>query len=139
MRTLKTKALEPHTAIAFTERHWNNWVRRATDYLIEKEIYLMITGLRGYLPFARVVVITFGKVGDEITDDEKEAVVKALKRNRSFRRLMGRAGGGQLVWENTHGSDLLIDEHGRVRLRSKKPPVFYVLVNDKKKPVEIPV
>jgi len=53
MRTLKTKALEPHTAIAFTERQWNNWVRRATDYLIEKEIYLMLTGLRGYLPFAR--------------------------------------------------------------------------------------
>jgi hypothetical protein len=140
MKTLKTKTLEPHTAIAFTERQWNNWVRKTKDYLIEKEIYLMITGLRGYLPFARVVVITFGKVGDEITDDEKEVVAEALKKNRSFRRLMEKTGGdGQLVWENTRGSDLLIDENGCVRLVSKKPPAFYVLVNDKGKPVEMPV
>jgi hypothetical protein len=140
MRALKTKALEPHTAIAFTERHWNNWVRETKDYFIEKEIYLMITGLRGYLPFARVVVITFGKVGDEITDDEKEAVAEAVKKNRSFRRLMGKAGGvGQWVWENTRGGDLLIDENGRMRLRDKNPPVFYVLVNDKEESVDIPV
>ncbi len=138
MEALKMKALEPHTAIAFSERQWNNWVRKATDYLIEKEIYLVMTGLRGHLPFARVVIITI--CGVEITDSEKEAVIEALKRNRLFRRLMEENGGAvQLAWENTRGSDLLIDEKGRVRLKSKKPPVFYVLVNDKENPVELPV
>jgi hypothetical protein len=138
MKTLKTKALEPHTAIAFTERQWKRWREVARDYLVERDISLIITGLRGYLPFARVVVITFGDV--EITDDEKEAVVEALKRNRSFRRLMERAGGvGQLVWEDTQGGDLVIGEDGRIRLIGKKPPVFYVLVNDKERAVEIPV
>jgi len=138
MKTLKTKALEPHTAIAFSERQWERWKFAARDYLVERDISLIITGLRGYLPFARVVVITFDDV--EITDDEKEAVVEALKRNRSFRRLMERAGGdGQLVWEDTQGGDLVMGEDGRIRLRGEKPPVFYVLVNDKERAVEIPV
>lgn len=138
MRTLKTKALEPHTAIVFTERQWERWKEAARDYLVERDISLIITGLRGYLPFARVVVITFDDV--EITNEEKEAVVEALRRNRSFKRLMGRAGGEvQLVWENTHGDDFVMDENGRVRLKGKKPPVFYVLVNDKERAVEIPV
>ena len=138
MRTLKTKALEPHTAIAFSERQWERWKRAVKDYLVEKDISIMITGLRGYLPFARVVVITFDDV--EITDREKEAAADALRKSRSFRRLMEKAGGeGQLVWEDTQGSDLVMGEDGRIRLRGKKPPVFYVLVNDTEKPVEIPV
>jgi len=132
------KALEPHTAIAFSERQWERWKKAAGDYLVERDISLIITGLRGYLSFARVVVITFDDV--EITNSEKEAVVEALKRNRSFRKLMERAGGVvQLVWKDTHGSDLVMDENGRVRLKGKKPPVFYVLVNDKERAVEIPV
>ncbi len=138
MRTLKTKALEPHTAIAFSERQWERWRAVARDYLVERDISLIITGLRGQLPFARIVVITFSDV--EITDSEKEAVAEALRRNRSFRRLMEKAGGfAGVVWENTHGSDLVMDEEGRIRLKGKKPPVFYVLVNDTEKPIEIPV
>ncbi len=138
MRTLKTKALEPHTAIAFSERQWERWRAVARDYLVERDISLIITGLRGYLPFARVVIITFGDV--EITDSEKEAVVEALKRNRSFRRLMERAGGfAGVVWENTYGDDFVMDENGHIRLKGKTPPVFYVMVNDTEKPVEIPV
>ncbi len=138
MRTLKTKALEPHTATAFSERQWERWRVVARDYLVEKDISIIKTGLRGQLPFARVVIITFSDV--EITDSEKEAVVEALKRNRSFRRLMERAGGDvQLVWENTYGDDFVMDENGRIRLKGKTPPVFYVVVNDTEKPVEIPV
>ena len=138
MKTLKTKALKPHTAIAFTERQWKRWREVARDYLVERDISLIITGLRGYLPFARVVIITFGDV--EITDSEKEAVVEAVKRNRSFRRLMERAGGfAGVVWENTYGDDFVMDEEGHVRLKGKTPPVFYVMVNDTEKPVEIPV
>jgi hypothetical protein len=138
MKTLKTKALEPHSAIAFSERQWKRWKSATKNYFVERDISLIITGLRGYLPFARVVIVTFGDV--EITDREKEAVADALGRNRSFRRLMASDGGNsQLVWENTHGSDLVMGEDGRIRLRGKKPPVFYVIVNDKEKPVEIPV
>jgi len=138
MKTLKTAALEPHTAITFSERQWERWKKASRDYLVERDISLIITGLRGYLSFARVVVITFGDV--EITDSEKEAVVEVLKRNRSFARLMEKAGGfAGVVWENTHGGDFVMDEKGRIRLKGKKPPVFYVLVNDTEKPVEIPV
>ena len=139
MKTLKARVLEPHTAIAFSERQWEAWKSAAKDYLVERDISIIITGLRGYLPFARVVIITFGDV--EITDKEKEAVVEALKKNRSFRRLMERAGVSdvKLVWRNTEGSDWVLDEKGHVKLRDKKPPAFYVIVNDEEKPVEIPV
>ncbi len=85
------------------------------------------------VPYARIFVFGTYEVTALIIDRERETVITALKRNRSFRRLLrllDKYQAGKLVW----AYDSEFDD-----VRDKKYPVFYVLLNNSKSPIEIPV
>jgi hypothetical protein len=70
------------------------------------------------------------EVPDLIIDSERKAVIAALKRNRSFRKLLDEYQAGKLMWAYSSEFD---------DVRKRKYPVFYVILNNSNSPIEIPV
>jgi hypothetical protein len=138
MKEIKTRVLKPSKAVAFTEKGWERWKRIAREYFIEKGIRLIRYGANEYFmcvsvidaPFARVIVITVDEV--HLTEDDKRAVVEALRESRAFVSLMKerRVPVARLMWAYSSEFD---------GVRDGKYPVFYVILNNSKFPIEIPV
>ncbi|NAZ24039.1 MAG: hypothetical protein GU346_06275 [Thermocrinis sp.] len=134
MRECKTQVLKPKAAIAFTEKGWKRWRGLA----IEKGIKLLHYGANEYFmcvpvinaPFAKVVVITVDEV--YLTEDDKRAVVEALRKSRAFMSLMKRRNipVARLMWAYSSEFD---------EVRDRKYPVFYVVLNDSNSPIEVPL
>ena len=138
MKEFKTRVLKPGAAMAFTEEGWKRWRDLARVFLIEKGIKLLHYGANEYFmcvpvinaPFAKVVVITVDEV--HLTEDDKGAVVEALRKSRAFMSLMKKrnvpmAG---LMWAYSSEFD---------EVRDRKYPVFYVMLNDSNSPIEVPL
>ena len=149
MKARKRVVLEPYDAVAFSERQWKSLLKLPTkclecwdpEYVATVrlgELKLLHHGTCEYFmcvsvinaPYARIFVFGTYEVPDLIIDREREAVIGALKRNRSFRKLLDEYRVGKLVW--AHASEF--DD-----VRDKKYPVFYVILNNLRSPIEIPV
>jgi hypothetical protein len=150
MKDLKTKVvLEPRTAIAFSERQWKNLFKLPTkcsecwdpEYVAAfhlGDVKLLHHGTCEYFvcvpvidaPYARVFVYGTYDIPDLIIDWEKKAVIEALKKNASFRRLLNKYRSGKLMWAFAS----VFDE-----VRDEKYPVFYVIINNSKASIEIPI
>jgi hypothetical protein len=140
--------LEPHTAIAFSERQWRNllklpagcsecWDPEYVANVCIGELKLLHYGACEYFmcvpvinsPYARIFVFGTYEVPDLIIDRDKAAVITALKKHRGFRRLLNKYRAGKLMWAYASEFD---------DVRKRKYPVFYVILNNSNSPVEIP-
>ena len=138
MKEFKTRVIKPNTAIAFTEEGWKRWRDLARAFLIEKGIKLLYYGANEYFmcvsvinaPFAKVIVITVDEV--HLTEDDKRAVVEALRKSRAFMSLMRKRNVpvARLMWAYSSEFD---------NVRDRKYPIFYALLNDSKSPIEVPL
>jgi hypothetical protein len=147
---IKTKAgggvmikLEPRMAIALTKKEWKELLNFPTDcahcwdpeYVFEID-RLKRTGANEYFitgavdaPYARVFVFGVYDVPDLIIDWQKRAVLNALKEHKDFCKLLNRYGIARIVWAFADMFD---------KVRDRKYPTFYVVINDSKSTIEIP-
>jgi hypothetical protein len=152
MEVVEMKApivLEPYNAIAFSERQWRSLLKLPTEcsecwdpeYVATVrfgELKLLRYGACEYFmcvpiinaPYARIFVFGTYEVPDLIIDSERKAVIAALKRNRSFRKLLDEYRAGKLMWAYSGEFDDVRDE---------RYPVFYVILNNSRSSIEIPV
>jgi hypothetical protein len=84
--------------------------------------------LRYAQPYAKVLTFGTYEKADLIVDKEKEAVLKALKRHRTFQRLLNTYGWAEIIWAYVSEFD---------KVRKRKLPTFYVVVNTSHSPVEL--
>jgi len=140
---IKVIEIEPYKAVAFTEKEWKELLKFPTDcphcwdpeYVFEVS-GLVHTGADEYFvvgdddePYAKIIV--FGvESSDLILDWAKRAALDALKRHRDFRKLLRRYGVGGIVWAFSSEFD---------DVRHLKYPTFYVIVNDSKSVIRIPL
>jgi len=141
--------LEPQTAVAFSEKQWKRlfklpnkcsecWDPEYVATVRFGELKLLHYGACEYFmcvpiinaPYARIFVFGTYEVPDLIIDREREAVITALKKHRGFRKLLDEYRAGKLMWAYASEFD---------NVRDKKYPVFYVILNNSRSPVEIPV
>jgi hypothetical protein len=138
-----------HAAIAFSERQWEKvlklrkrfpecWDPECAAVVPFGGVKLMHHGTCEYFmcvpvinaPYARIFTFGTYEIPDLIIDKEKEAVITALKENRSFRRLLNKYKSGKLIW--AHASEFN-------EVRGWKFPNFYVIVNTSQEPVELSI
>jgi len=134
--------LESRNAVAFTEKEWKELLNFPTNcpYCWDPEYIFKIgkigrTGADEYFvvgavdaPYAKIIV--FGvESSDLILDWKKRAVLDALKKHKSFRKLLNRYGVARIMWAF---ADIFDD------VRDRKYPTFYVVINDSKSVIEIP-
>jgi hypothetical protein len=141
--------LEPQAAIAFSERQWEKvlklrksfpecWDPEYVATVSFGEVKLLHHGTCEYFmcvpiinaPYARIFTFGTYEAPDLIIDEERRAVINALKRNRSFRKLLDKYQTGKLMW----AYDSEFDD-----VRKRKYPVFYVILNNSRSSIEIPV
>jgi hypothetical protein len=79
-------------------------------------------------PYAKVLTFGIAEAADLIVREEKIAVLKALKRHRTFQKLLKRYGWAEIVWAYVNEFD---------EVRRRKFPTFYVVVNTSSSPVEL--
>jgi len=137
-----------NAAIAFSERQWEKMLKLRKrfpecwdpEYAAEVGIgnvkvwhsgdceYFVCTSkdLRYAHPYAKVLTFGTYEKADLIGDEEKAAVLKALKRHRTFQRL--KYGWAEIVWAYVSEFD---------SVRKRKFPTFYVVVNTSHFPVEL--
>jgi len=134
--------LEPGQAMAFTEREWKELLKLPTDcpHCWDPEYTFRVgnlvrSGADEYFvvgavdaPYAKIIV--FGmESSDLILDWKKRAVLDALKKHKSFCKLLNRYGVAKVVWVFADMFD---------KVRNRKYPTFYVVINDSKSVIEIP-
>jgi hypothetical protein len=136
-----------HAAVAFSERQWEKvlklrkrfpecWDPEYAATVPFGEVKLVHHGTCEYFmcvpiinaPYAKILTFGTYEIPDLIIDKEKEAVIAALKENRSFRRLLNKYKSGKLIW--AHASEF--DE-----VRKEKFPTFYVVINTSRSEVEL--
>jgi len=84
--------------------------------------------LRYAEPYAKVLTFGTYEKADLIGDEEKVAVLRALKRHRTFQRLLKVYGRAEIIWAYVSEFD---------DVRRNKFPTFYVVVNTSHSPVEL--
>ncbi len=139
-----------NAAIAFSERQWEKVLKLRKsfpecwdpEYAAGVQIgnvkvwhsgdceYFVCTSkdLRYAEPYAKVLTFGTYEKADLIVDKEKEAVLRALKRHRTFQRLLKRYGRAEILWAYVSEFD---------GVRKMKLPTFYVVVNTSHSPVEL--
>ncbi len=139
-----------NAAIAFSERQWEKLLKLRKsfpecwdpEYAAGVEIgnvkvwhsgdceYFVCTSkdLDLCIPYAKVLTFGTYEKADLILDEEKAAVLKALKRHRTFQRLLKAYGWAEIIWAYVSGFD---------KVRKIKLPTFYVVVNTSHSPVEL--
>jgi hypothetical protein len=139
-----------NAAIAFSERQWEKVLKLRKsfpecwdpEYAAGVRIgdvkvwhsgdceYFVCTSkdLRYAHPYAKVLTFGTYEKADLIVDAEKVAVLKALKRHRTFQRLLKIYGRAKILWAYLREFD---------QVRKKKLPTFYVVVNTSHSPVEL--
>jgi hypothetical protein len=136
-------------AVAFSERQWVKvlklrksfpecWDPEYAATIRFGEVELVHHGTCEYFvcvpiinaPYARILTFGTYEIPDLIIDEEKEAVITALKKHRGFKRLLNEYHAGKLIW--AHSSEF--DD-----VREKKFPTFYVVINTSQSPVELVV
>jgi len=139
-----------NAAVAFSERQWEKVLKLRKsfpecwdpEYAAEVRIgnvkvwhsgdceYFVCTSkdLRYTHPYAKVLTFGTYEKADLIGDEEKAAVLKALKRHRTFQKLLKTYGWAEIVWAYVSEFDFV---------RKMKLPTFYVVVNTSKSPVEL--
>ncbi len=139
-----------NAAVAFSERQWEKVLKLRKsfpecwdpEYAAGVEIgdvkvwhsgdceYFVCTSkdLRYAEPYAKVLTFGTYEKADLILDEEKAAVLKALKRCRAFQRLLKSYGWAEIIWAYVSGFD---------KVRKIKLPTFYVVINTSHSPVEL--
>jgi len=84
--------------------------------------------LRYAQPYAKVLTFGTYEKADLIGDEDKAAVLKALKRHRTFQKLLKTYGWAEIVWAYVREFD---------SVRRKKLPTFYVVINTSPEAVEL--
>jgi hypothetical protein len=134
-------------AIAFSERQWEKVLKLRKNFpecwdpeyaatIRFGEVELVHHGTCEYFvcvpvinaPYARILTFGTYEIPDLIIDEEKEAVITALKKHRGFKRLLNEHQTGKLIWAYSSEFD---------DVRRRKFPTFYVVVNTSQSPVEM--
>jgi hypothetical protein len=136
-----------HAAIAFSERQWEKVLKLRKNFpecwdpeyaatVPFGEVKLVHHGTCEYFmcvpvinaPYARIIAFGTYDIPDLIIDEEKRAVINALKKHRGFQRLLNKYHAGKLVWAHASEFD---------GVRGQKFPTFYVIINTSQEPVEL--
>jgi len=136
-----------NAAIAFSERQWEKvlklrksfpecWDPEYVATVSLGELKLLHHGTCEYFmcvpvinaPYARIFTFGTYDVPDLIIDEERRAVIAALKKHKGFRRLLNKYRAGKLIWAYASEFD---------DVRKRKYPVFYVILNNANSPVEL--
>jgi hypothetical protein len=136
--------LEPRTAIAFSENEWKELFNASTncthcwdpEYVVEVNKFQR-TGADEYFivgavnaPYAKILVFSVYDIPRLTIDWQKRAVLEALKMHKDFCKLLNKHGIARLMWAFADEFD---------KMRNRKYPIFYVVINDSKSTIEIPL
>jgi len=147
MRNMKVLRLEANQALAFSEKQWKRFIKQVKQLKEqgginisiyshgENEFYTAIPLLKTSLPFAEVKVITVEPERIFTIDDETKIIRQALKKSRGFKRIVNL--NNVPVWELVWKYSFSVEDFEEIR--KIEYPLFYVVLNNSKESIEIPL